>query len=404
MADIMGKLFGGKTKSKSSFEPWAPAKDFILGNEGENIPGIFDESARLYGQGGFTPQMQEANDFYLNQLRDRSGNFGDINNPEFSASSNPGISNYIGNAANAMGQGAYNVANGAFDTDFNAVSGINSQNVDLNAARRSQGVLDPTRSLSQLLSGNVSNPYLQQQANAITGQLTRNLNENVMPGIRSEALASGQYGGSRQGLAEGLAASRLNQDLAPALTGLFGGAYENAQNRMFGTATGLNEQAAGNATNNANRQFAADQFNADLAFRNMQTEAGLNAQNLGNRMQGMDIANNAMGLLSGNQALQAGKQQLQQGAQGIQQNINNMQDQNYGQSVTALGMPQDINWNNLSNYMGAIYPGAQLGGSSRGTQTQSPGIVPAALGTIAGIGGIARGVSGAGGLSKLFGG
>lgn len=399
---LFDKLFGSKTKAKNSFEPYSEAQPFLLGEDGK--PGIFDESARLYGQGGFTPQMRDANSFYLQQLQDRSGNFGNINDPAFDTSINPGISAHIGQAASDLSGGARDVANGAFDTDFNAVSGINAQNVDLNAARRSQGVLDPTRSLSKLLSGRPDNPYLQQQANALTANLTRNLNENVMPGIRSEALASGQYGGSRQGIAEGLAASRLNQDLAPALTGLFGGAFENAQNRMFGTATGLNEQAAGNATNNANRQLTADQFNADLAFRNMQAEAALNEGNLGNRMQSMNIANNAMGLLSGNQALQAGKQQLQQGAQGIQQNINDMQDQNFGQSVTALGMPQDIDWNNLSNYMGAIYPGAQLGGSSRGTQTSSPGIIPAALGTVATIGGLARGTQKAGGLSKLFGG
>lgn len=398
---LFSSLFGSKTKTKNSFEPYSETKDFLLGNNGQ--PGIFDESARLYQQGGFLPGMQDAQTQYLQQLQDRANSFG-TNNAAFMGNINPDIGNFVNKAASDMGTAAYGVASGAFDTDFNAVDPINARSVNLVNARRSQGVLDPTRSLSQLLSGNVTNPYLQQQADALTANLTRNFNENVMPGIRSEALASGQYGGSRQGIAEGLAASRLNQDLAPALTGLFGNAFENAQQRMFGTATGLNEQAAANATNNANRQLAADQFNADLGFRNMQTESGLNTQNLNNRLQAMPIANNALGLLSGVQGLRSGEQGLQLGAQGLQQNINNMQDQNFGQAITALGMPQDINAQNLSNYMGVIFPGAQLGGSSRGTQTQSPGIIPAALGTIAGIGGIARGVQKSGGLSSLFGG
>ena len=141
---IMTTLFGGKTKTKNSFEPYSEAKPFLLGDEKAGTPGIFDESARLYGQGGFTPQMQDANSFYLQQLQDRSGNFGNINDPAFDSSINPGISAHIGQAASDLSGGARDVANGAFDTDFNPVSGITSQNVDLNAARRSQGVLDPT--------------------------------------------------------------------------------------------------------------------------------------------------------------------------------------------------------------------------------------------------------------------
>ncbi len=403
---LFDSLFGSKTKNKNSFEPYSEAKPFLLGESG--TPGIFDESARLYGQGGFLPGMQDAQNQYLQQLQGRSNSFGDMNNPAFAGNIDPSISNFTNKAASDMGTAAYGVASGAFDSNFSPVADISSQDVNLSNARRSQGVLDPTRSLSQLLSGNVQNPYLQQQANAITSNLTRNLNENVMPGIRSESLASGQYGGSRQGIAEGLAASRLNQDLAPALTNMFGGAFENAQQRMFGAATGLNDQAAANATNNANRQLTADQFNANLGLENNSQLMQKNQSNLGNRMQAIPIANNALGLLSGVQGLRAGEQGIQQnqqglqlGSQGIQQNINDMQDQNFGQGITALGMPQDINAQNLSNYMGAIYPGAQLGGTSKGTQTQSPGIIPAALGTISGIAGIASGMGGLKGLGGM---
>ena len=371
---LFSSLFGSKTKSKNSFEPWSESRDFLLGDNGE--PGIFDEASRLYQSGGFNPQMQGVQQNYLEMLGNRSGGYDNLISPETMGS-------YAGAAKDLMG-GAYAVANGAYDSTFGPVSNINIPQVELQSARSSQGPLDPTNSLSSLLSGQVQNPYLDQQAAAMTANLTRNLNENVMPGIRSEALASGQYGGSRQGIAEGLAASRLNQDLAPALTNLYGGAFENAQNRMTGVATDLNNQAVNNAQNNAVMNMGGQQFNANLGLQNNNQMMQQNQNNLNNRMQAMDISNNSIGLLSG--------------AMGLQGQRNSLQDNDFSQYMGALGMPQDINWNNLGNYQNVIYPGAQLGGTSKGTQTSQPGIVPAVLGTVSGIAGIGRGLSGMSGI------
>jgi hypothetical protein len=93
-----------------------------------------------------------------------------------------------------------------------------------------------------------ANPFIQQQQKAITDTATRNLLENVMPNIGSEANYAGGYGGSRQGVAQALAMSRMNQDLAPALTGLASNAWESSQNRALNSAQsagtyGLNNQA-----------------------------------------------------------------------------------------------------------------------------------------------------------------
>ena len=81
-----------------------------------------------------------------------------------------------------------------------------------------------------------ANPFIQQQQQAITDMATRNLRENVLPGIGTQAGYAGGYGGSRQGVAEALAMSRLNQDLAPALTGLASNAWESGQNRALSSA------------------------------------------------------------------------------------------------------------------------------------------------------------------------
>lgn len=52
-----------------------------------------------------------------------------------------------------------------------------------------------------------SNPALQGAVDAAVRPITENFQEKVMPGIRSEGIAAGQqFGGSRRGVAEGIAA------------------------------------------------------------------------------------------------------------------------------------------------------------------------------------------------------
>ncbi len=64
----------------------------------------------------------------------------------------------------------------------------------------------------QFLMGDVlrpeSNPALQGYIDAATRPITENLLEEVLPGLRGSAVTAGQFGGSRQGIAEGLATGR----------------------------------------------------------------------------------------------------------------------------------------------------------------------------------------------------
>ena len=352
-----GSLFGSKTKTKNSFAPWSEALPYLLGDENKGIPGVMPDSARLYQEGGFTPEMGNVLDTYLGSLQDRWDNKGIQNRANE-------IAGYLLNTGQGINEGQY-------DTNLGPVDPVN-----MRVARESLGALDPTKSMQQLLSGRPDNPYLDSVSNAITRKLTRNMMEQVMPGIRSDAILSGQYGGSRQGIAEGLAASRLNEDLAPALTNLYGGAYENAQNRMAGAADSLNNQA-----------FNLGFGNANLGLQNNQQQIGQNQTNLNNRMQGLNFLNSTIDTLSsGNQ---------------IQAQNNAMQDDTFSRAMAALGIPQDMDWTNLGRYQSVAFPGAQLGGSSKGTQTQQPGIVPSILGAGLGIAGIASGFGG-GGLGSLF--
>jgi len=170
---------------------------------------------------------------------------------------------------------------------------VSASAVDPTKAFASLGVANPTNALTQLLSGTPSNPYLAaaNQANinqALQGygdalaSASNTLTRQVLPSIRSGGVLSGQYGGSRQGIAEGVAlgdvgtqlaqnARNLAQSAMDSGNRLYGGAYESAQDRMATTANGLAGLAVQNAQQNASNDLAAQQSNQS---------AGLQGENL----------------------------------------------------------------------------------------------------------------------------
>jgi hypothetical protein len=77
------------------------------------------------------------------------------------------------------------------------------------------------------------NPYLQQMSDSIKSQVTENLNRNILPGLGSAAIATGGYGGSRQGVVEANATKDANSSLSNALTGMYFGDYNSAMGRQL---------------------------------------------------------------------------------------------------------------------------------------------------------------------------
>lgn len=75
------------------------------------------------------------------------------------------------------------------------------------------------------------NPYLSQMGTVLTNRVVDNLNRNVMPGIRSNAVAAGGFGGSRQGVVEANAMKDANQTISDALTGAYFQDFTNQMNR-----------------------------------------------------------------------------------------------------------------------------------------------------------------------------
>lgn len=90
-----------------------------------------------------------------------------------------------------------------------------------------------------------SNPYLAAQGQAITNDVNRNLLENILPQIRSGAVDTGSYGGTRQGITEGQAITGTSQQLSDSLANLYGGAYQQGLGTMLGAAGQANQSAQG---------------------------------------------------------------------------------------------------------------------------------------------------------------
>lgn len=79
-----------------------------------------------------------------------------------------------------------------------------------------------------------SNPVLQQYIQAALRPLEQSLMQNVLPSIRGEAVATGNYGGSRQGIAEGLALQEFTQQGADVSTRIMQDAYARGLQAALG--------------------------------------------------------------------------------------------------------------------------------------------------------------------------
>ena len=96
------------------------------------------------------------------------------------------------------------------------------------------------------------NPYLEQMGQYGLDQLGENYQRNVMPSINANAAFTGGLGGSRQGIAQGLAADSFNNESANYLSNFYGSQYQADQNRaaqaaqVMGGLQGTAAQGYGN--------------------------------------------------------------------------------------------------------------------------------------------------------------
>ena len=80
-----------------------------------------------------------------------------------------------------------------------------------------------------------SNPWLAKTFEEAATGATKKFGEATLPQLRSGALAQGAFGGSRLGIAEGMASQALADELGSIATGIYGPAYQQER--------GLQQQA-----------------------------------------------------------------------------------------------------------------------------------------------------------------
>jgi hypothetical protein len=243
-----------------------------------------------------------------------------------------------------------------------------------------QNNLNLADSYKNFISGDsAKNPYLtgaiqgaigqsQQAFDRMQGDATKNL-QGVLGGIRSNSVLAGQYGGSRQGIAEGRALGDFATEQQRAIqnfgdnntaAGVTAQAAEfgRGQDRALSATQGLGAQQYGVASQNAGLAAAAEganvdrtnNINADWARRNDAAQV----QNQGAQMQGIGMG---AGLLSGQLA----------GAYGAGQDQGNF-DINRATQVNGLLQPYLTRQNNAPA-MQPVYSntaGAALGGAAAG--------------------------------------
>lgn len=176
----------------------------------------------------------------------------------------------------------------------------------------SQNGMNLSGSYDSLINGAPgANPYLtgavqkgiNQSQNAFNGMVTdaKAATQDVLGSIRGNSVLSGQFGGSRQGIAEGKAIDSMNTNLSRAAS-QFGqnntdaavaaqaGAYNTDRDRQLAATQGLGAQQYGVAQQNAaNAQqaemanvgnlFDASKTNASMAQQSGQFNANLGQQN-----------------------------------------------------------------------------------------------------------------------------
>lgn len=253
----------------------------------------------------------------------------------------------------------------------NAIQAALAQASTVNAP--AQNNVDLTSSYQKFINGNsAEDPYLtgaigkgiNQSTNAFQAQQqasTDNLMKNILPSIRSNSILSGQFGGSRQGIAEGnaigdftkaqqQALSQFGQNNTDAAVSAQSGAYNAGQDRSLSATTGLGAQQYGVAQQNSAQAQQAALANAQaqnqVALANQQLQTGVDTNNA--QLQQQAGQTNYGGLLSGNLADAGYKQSAATtnytGTQGV-----NLANAGFSQGAGTSNLQSQLTTNGLNS-------------------------------------------------------
>lgn len=232
----------------------------------------------------------------------------------------------------------------------------------------SQNNLNLNPVYSDFLGGELgNNPYLAgsiqkglnqsaNQFNQLQNSMTKNFKESILPSLRSEAIANGGYGGSRQGIAEGKAADAFATQLAQALSQV---GQNNTDSAVSAQAGAYNQDRANQL--NALSNLSGNQYNVAGQNAGIQNQNSLaNAQML-----------NSMGQFNAGVGNNYNSQLL---SQMLNNNQFNTSAQNAANAMQ-YGGNQQMNMQNLANKQnaGQFNASALLGMDQLNSQNKATG-------------------------------
>ena len=328
----LGAAGGGSDKTTSqtsgSTAPWKTQQPYLKTG--------FNAAAGLYGQYADAP-------WYQGQL------YAGMNGMQQGAADS--AAGYAQGQGMNLSQGMINDSQQFLDQSGNFINNANRM-ANFNPA-------DPTQQNIQNAGQYADNPYLNGAIDAASRDVTRNLTEDVLPGINRQAAGAGNTNSSRTGVAEGIALRGAQDRLGDISSTIRADAYNSGLN--------LSEQGR-----QANMQGMLSGQSTGLDAQNIAVGRGMDLRN-----QGMQGSVNMLDLMG-----RAGDK-YQQDSQGYA-------DANYARWQGQYNQP----WDSLSRYMGTV------GGQNWGTQTESSTTKPGStMGAIQGaLGGATAGL----GLYKDF--
>jgi hypothetical protein len=125
-----------------------------------------------------------------------------------------------------------------------------------------------------------TNPFLKSSIKAATRPMVDTLLEDMLPSIRGEAATSGNFGSSRQGIAEGLAIGRTNRNIGDVAASMANENYGRGLDAMskaygenlgaatsaYGTKEGAISDRFGTQESNLSNRFATTEGNATQRY------------------------------------------------------------------------------------------------------------------------------------------
>ena len=278
--------FGG---SKSSSDSNSSSSTFVDPNQSPYLQDLYGQAQQLNAQGMPVEGVAGINGMLGNSLGTAYGVGANMVASGANAAQGTNMAlNYAGGAMGGNAQGGINTAMGAGQGMANMTGMMGAAN---------NGGFNPANAGQYM-----NNSLLNSQIDAASTDVVRNLQENQLTGIASNAAGSGNSGSSRAGVAAGIAARGAGDRIGDISANMRGQAYN----------TGLGIEA-NRASQNAGFQQQANQSNQSAYNNNMQYGAGV-----------------------GQNAYNTNQQNQQFGASMAQQ----LGQQGYGNMMSGVGMQQ----------------------------------------------------------------